>query len=81
MLTEVRSCIFRFYAATVLNNHLLGPEISTDLTELLANQQKRILRLLWILMVQRIADRPDWFIGDTQPGEKLWRNVRQSLRS
>ena len=32
MLTKVRGCVFRFYAATVLNKHLLGSCLSTDLT-------------------------------------------------
>ena len=57
MLTKKGDCIFRFDAATVLNGHLPGPGLPTNLTELIANQQERLLCLFWSLMVQGVADR------------------------
>ncbi len=36
--------------------------------------------MLWSLIVQGVADRPHWFVGDTQLGQELWWNICQSLR-
>ena len=68
MLTEEAGCIPRFDAATILNRHILGPGLAYDLTELVSNEHVRIVRLLWILMVQGIPDRPHRLVGNTQPG-------------
>jgi hypothetical protein len=68
MLAKKPSRIARYDAATILNGDLLGPCLSNDLAQLVSNQQMRIVRLLRILMVQGAADRPYWFVGDTQPG-------------
>jgi hypothetical protein len=65
-----------------VNRHLLRPALAADLTELPANQQKRVVRLLWSLMVQRIADRPYanggdpdcgvWTVHDAARLETVW---------
>jgi hypothetical protein len=68
MLTKIRSCVPRFDAAAVLNGQLLSLSLSTDLTEFSANQQRHFVCLLWRLMVQGIADRPDRLLSNTEPG-------------
>jgi hypothetical protein len=64
VLPKKRSGIFRFDAATILDRKLLGPCLSTDLTELAANEHMRIMRLLRGRMVFAIADRPRGFVCD-----------------